>query len=225
MSPRLDLRRAVMGAATEIGRTIGRMLLDAPRCYGRALRLPLKLADAITLREPPNAAGPARSEDGTGAAQGGQPPSRLLLEAETGRQASGIFLVENTRRECVSGQFSMSGFADGTGRPANPPIMFSPSEIRLEPGEHVLVHVVALVDQALEPDVRYLAEISIPGLSDTRVPIAVCRRVERAALARDNRRMPRPPAEDAHDPVAGLKALPNEPSPSTARRLANDKGS
>jgi len=32
------------------------------------------------------------------------------------------------------------------------------------------IHVVALVDQALEPDVRYLAEISIPGLSDSRCP-------------------------------------------------------
>jgi hypothetical protein len=74
----------------------------------------------------------------------------------------------------------------------------------LKPGEHVLVHVVALADQALEPDVRDRAEISIPGLSDSRVPIAVCRR-ERRTAATDNRRMPRSPGEDAHDPVASLK--------------------
>jgi hypothetical protein len=74
----------------------------------------------------------------------------------------------------------------------------------LKPGEHVLVHVVALVDQALEPDVRCRAEIRIPGLSDSRVPIPACRRVGRTA-ARDNRRMPRSLGEDTHDPVASLK--------------------
>lgn len=74
----------------------------------------------------------------------------------------------------------------------------------LKPGEHVLVHLVALVDQALEPDVCYRAEISIPGLSGSRVPIAVCRRGGRTA-ARDNRRMPRSAGEDAHDLVASLK--------------------
>jgi len=85
------------------------------------------------------------------------------------------------------------------------------------------IHVVALVDQALEPDVRYLAEISIPGLSDTRVAIAVCRRVGRTA-ARDHRRMTRSPAEDAHDPVTSLKPARTQKRPRQSSGILKRSG-
>jgi hypothetical protein len=85
------------------------------------------------------------------------------------------------------------------------------------------IHIVALVDQALEPDVRYLAEISIPGLSDTRVPIAVCRRVGRTA-ARDHRRMTRSPAEDAHDPVTSLKPARTQKRPRQSSGILKRSG-
>jgi hypothetical protein len=202
MPQQLNLRRAVIDAPTEIGRTIGRALIVTARYYGRALRLSLRLADAITFVQPPNAAWPVSAPEPSGAVEGVQQPPRLLLEAEAGDHASAIFLVENSRPECVSGQFSVSGFVDATGRQASPTIMFSPSEIRLEPGEQTLVQVVALIDKALEPDVRYLAEISIPGLSDSRVTIAACRRAGRAASS-DNQQMAQSPADDASDPRAG----------------------
>lgn len=204
MPGQLNLRRAVIDAPTEIGRTIGRALIVTAR-YGRTLRLSPKLADAITFDQPPqppNAASPVPSPEPSGAVKGVQQPPRLLLEAEAGHHASAIFLVENIRPEWVSGQFSVSGFLDPTGRRASPTIRFSPSEIRLEPGEQTLVQVVALIDKALEPDVRYLAEISIPGLSDSRVTIAACRRVGRADSS-DNQQVAQSPADGASDRRAG----------------------
>jgi hypothetical protein len=185
MRPRLSLRGAAIGAPAAAGFTIGRLLIGAAP-YGMRSLGPW-LARAPTPVNKSTAAAAAPSSTPSAADQSGPPPARLLLEADTGQRATGIFLVENTRHDRVSAELTISAFVDGAGRLASPAIGFSPSEICLEPGEHVLVRVVALVDQALEPNVRYLAEIAIPGLSSSRVPIAVCRRVGRPAPTDDGR--------------------------------------
>jgi hypothetical protein len=188
----LNVRQPMIGAPNEIGRTIGRVLIVMPRYCKRAFQLSLKLAHSVTLAKPagvtmaaardeapgaaPNGVTPAPSTEQTATGRRGQQPPGLLLEAETDGHAAGIFLVENARPERVCGQLGVSGFADGMGRRAGPTISFSPSEISLEPGEQVLVHVAALIDQSFEPEVRYLAEVSIPGLSHAGVSITVRRR-------------------------------------------------
>jgi hypothetical protein len=44
--------------------------------------------------------------------------------------------------------------------------------------------VAVAVNETLEPDVRYRAEIGVPGLSETRIPIVVRRRAHTTTLAK-----------------------------------------
>lgn len=124
---------------------------------------------------------PAPSREETCLLRRGQQRRRLLLEIETGRHPLGSFSWRARDLTVPSRQSRPSGFAYRTGRKASPTVTFSPTEYGLNRGEQVPVHVAAVVDEALVADVRYLAEISVPGLSDSRVPIDVRRRMGRAA--------------------------------------------
>jgi hypothetical protein len=109
----------------------------------------------------------------------------ILVEAEAGESGMGVFLVENTTAEQVSIPVSASQFHDPGGREVRPAIAFRPEVITLDPGDQQVVQVAAAVDETLEPDVRYHALISVPGLSATEIPIVLRRRV--AAAARPKR--------------------------------------
>jgi hypothetical protein len=103
-------------------------------------------------------------------------PKTILVEAEAGQSGMGVFLVENTTEEQVSIPVSASPFHDPRGREVHPAIAFRPDVITLDPGDQQVVQVAAAVDETLEPDVRYHALISVPGLSATRIPIVLRRR-------------------------------------------------
>jgi hypothetical protein len=103
-------------------------------------------------------------------------PKTILVEAEAGQSGMGVFLVENTTAEQVSIPVSASPFHDPRGREVHPAIAFRPDVITLDPGDQQVVQVAAAVDETLEPDVRYHALISVPGLSATRIPIVLRRR-------------------------------------------------
>lgn len=103
-------------------------------------------------------------------------PKTILVEAEAGQSGMGVFLVENTTAEQVSIPVSASPFHDPRGREVHPAIAFRPDVITLDPGDQQVVQVAAAVDDTLEPDVRYHALISVPGLSATRIPIVLRRR-------------------------------------------------
>jgi hypothetical protein len=106
----------------------------------------------------------------------GPPPQRtILIEAGAGEPGLGVFLLENTTGQSLSIPLSVSPFTTRDGRVAQPQIAFRPKSITLEPGEQLAVQVAVLMDETLAPDVRYHAEITVPGLSDARIPIAVCR--------------------------------------------------
>jgi hypothetical protein len=103
-------------------------------------------------------------------------PKTILLEAEAGQSGMGVFIVENTTAEQLSIPVSASPFHDPRGREVHPAIAFRPDVITLDPGDQQVVQVAAAVDETLEPDVRYHALISVPGLSATRIPIVLRRR-------------------------------------------------
>jgi hypothetical protein len=104
----------------------------------------------------------------------------ILVEAEAGESGMGLFLVENTTAEQLSAPVSASAFHDPRGREVRPTIAFRPEVITLDPGDQQVVQVAAAVDDTLEPGVRYLASISVPGLPATRIPIVLRRRRGRA---------------------------------------------
>jgi len=143
------------------------------RYWGRLGTLALESVTALVplvaeLR--PDDAGQAAVPEGAGAAR------TILVEAEAGQSGMGVFLVENTTPQQLSIPVSVSSFLDPGGREVNPAVAFLPDVILLDPGDQLVVQVAAAVDETLEPDVRYHAEISVPGLSQTRIPIVVRRR-------------------------------------------------
>ena len=126
----------------------------------------------------------------------GKPPTQsgegseqtIVIEAPAGRSGLGVFMVENTTQRKVSAPVGVSAFVDPSGREVHPVVKFSPAEVTLDPGDQVLVQVAVAVDAALEPDVRYRAEITIPHLSRSGIPIVVRRRPGRARAASTSHR-------------------------------------
>ena len=143
------------------------------RYWGRLGRLAVESITALVplvaeLR--PGDVGPA---DHSGAVA---VPRTILVEADAGQSGVGVFLVENTTTQQLSIPVSVSSFHDDNGREVTPTVGFRPDVITLDPGDQLVVQVAAAVDETFEPDVRYHAEISVPGLSATRIPIVVRRR-------------------------------------------------
>jgi hypothetical protein len=101
---------------------------------------------------------------------------RYIATTEAGQSGMGVFIVENTTPEQLSIPVSASPFHDPHGREVHPAIAFRPDVITLDPGDQQVVQVAAAVDETLEPDIRYHALISVPGLSATRIPIVLRRR-------------------------------------------------
>jgi hypothetical protein len=114
-------------------------------------------------------------------------PKTILVEAEAGTYGVGVFLLENTTAERLSIPVSVSPFVGEAGE-VQPAVTFRPDLITLDPGDQQVVQVAVAVDETLEPDVRYGAEISVPGLSATRIPIVVRRRRTTTAPAAPARR-------------------------------------
>ena len=160
------------------------------RYYARLGGLAFELAGTVvpairelrpTVRMSPDPPGEAA---GKPPAQSGERSEQtIVIEAPAGRSGLGVFMVENTTQRKVSAPVGVSAFVDPSGREVHPVIKFSPAEVTLEPGDQVLVQVAAAVDAALEPDVRYRAEITIPHLSRSGIPIVVRRRPARARAA------------------------------------------
>ncbi|MGH7528043.1 MAG: hypothetical protein ACREMX_15220 [Gemmatimonadales bacterium] len=100
----------------------------------------------------------------------------LVLEARSGEEAQGVFLVENRLSRQVSTPVVTSGFADRSGREIQPTLRIIPGIITLQPGARTLVQIVAVVTDDLEPGVAYRGEVTVPDLSEQAIPVLVRRR-------------------------------------------------
>jgi hypothetical protein len=114
-----------------------------------------------------------------------RPPS-LVLEAEAGNSAVGVFLVENQLSQDVHAQVIASAFTDPLGRSVRPALFFDPAAVTLGPSEQLLMRVSAMITDELEPGVRYHGELTIPALRGTRIPIVLRRRSLLTASGPDN---------------------------------------
>lgn len=134
----------------------------------------------------------------------------MVLEGETGGRVLGVFLVENHLNRGISAKVAASPFIDASGRTVQPVLAFDPDLIVLGPGEQLLVRVVAVIDDTLEPEVRYVGQFIIPGLTGTRIPVVLRRRPGLAQVAAQ-------PAEDAPTPAT-------KQTTKTTRRRRTTKG-
>ena len=108
-------------------------------------------------------------------------PVSMVLEGEVGRKALGVFLVENGFSRAVSASATASAFVDDDGNEINPTVEFQPTSITLEPGEQILVKVLASIGKDMPAGIRYRGEIGVPGLMGTRIPVVLGRTPEAKA--------------------------------------------
>jgi hypothetical protein len=109
--------------------------------------------------------------------------STLVLEAEAGQEAEGVFMVENRLARMVSTAVITSAFSDPSGRALQLPIRVLPGVVTLEPGGRTLVQIIAPIGADLEADVPYRGEVNVPGLSEHGIPVVVRRRAAAEPLA------------------------------------------
>jgi hypothetical protein len=114
-------------------------------------------------------------------------PSRpaMVLEAEPGNSALGVFLVENQLPQEVHAQVIASAFTDSLGRSVHPALVFDPATVILGPREQSLMRVSAMITDELELGVRYQGELTIPALRGTRIPIVLRRRSSSSPITPD----------------------------------------
>ena len=161
-----DVLRRALEANLQYYAALGRLTVDYLEALGSIARQVEVPARTLTFRQSaPATPVPAPA-----------PPAVTVLEAEAGSTAIGVFLVENLLTEKVSAPGSASALAAPDGREVAVPLAFDPEVVVLEPGEQILVRVAARVDDGLEADVSYRAEVAVPGVIGTRVPIVVRRR-------------------------------------------------
>jgi hypothetical protein len=85
----------------------------------------------------------------------------------------------------------------------------------LGPGEQAVVRVAAKLDDAFEPGVAYRGEITIPGVSERRIPVVLRRRMAGEPRTGDEPPAPRSPTRRAK--VAdGQAVMSKTPTPRTA---------
>jgi hypothetical protein len=152
--------------------TLGRATVD----YLKGLAAMLEAATDAGERDGrrPNVSEPSRRDDSVPRA--GKPAPVLVLEAEAGETAIGIFMIENNLSHPVTARPQVSGFADGYDRRIEPRITFDPPELALSPGEQTLVRILTVIEPSLEPNIRYRGELTVQELPGTRIAIVIRRR-------------------------------------------------
>jgi hypothetical protein len=105
-----------------------------------------------------------------------QPAPVMVLEAESGKQALGVFLVENHLDHNISTRVVPSAFFDAAQNEIKPSFVFDPEAVVLRSGEQVLVRVKIQIDDTFAPDVGYEGSVNIPELTGSRVRIVLRRR-------------------------------------------------
>jgi hypothetical protein len=103
----------------------------------------------------------------------------ILLDAEAGHTAIGVFMVGNHLNHEILVHPQVSPFYEPPGTTSLPRVAFEPDMVRLAPRERVLIRISATVDRSLQPDVRYRCEVSVPSLDASRIPVVVRRRSDR----------------------------------------------
>jgi hypothetical protein len=145
-------------------------------------------------------------------------PVSMVLEGEVGRKALGVFLVENGFPRAVSASATASAFVDDDGNEINPTVEFEPSSITLEPGEQILVKVLASIEKDMPAGIRYRGEIGVPGLMGTRIPVVLGRAAEAKAKGSKKSRATSPGSPPARD---SRTTGPKSPRRKPKKRSAN----
>jgi hypothetical protein len=167
-APPGELLRRAVDANLQYYTALGRLTIEYLEALGaiaRRVEVPLPLGTATVAPAPAPAPPPPP-----------RAPAAMVLEAEAGGTAVGVFLVENLLAEKVSAPVSASSFSAPDGREVTPALAFDPEVVVLDRGEQILVRVATRIEADLEPDISYRGELTVPGIVGTKVPIVLRRR-------------------------------------------------
>lgn len=112
-----------------------------------------------------------------------QPPT-MVLEAEAGDVAVGAFVVENSLSRSIATVVVASPFARPDGDAVVIPIACDPPEVKLDPGQQVVVRVAVTVTDELDAGTDYAGEFAVPELPGTRIPVVLRRRARAGTRAK-----------------------------------------
>jgi len=135
----------------------------------------------------------------------------MVLEAESGKEALGVFLVENHLDRNISTRVVPSTFLDADRNEIMPSFVFDPEAVSLRFGEQVLIRVSVRIDDTFALDVPYQGSFSIPELTGSTVRIVLRRR-----SAAPESTPPETPREGVaapvvEEPMRASKAAPKRP--------------
>lgn len=136
------------------------------------------------------------------------PVSMMVLEGEAGKTALGVFLVENGLSRAVSASATASAFVDDDGNEINPTVEFQPATITLNPGEQMLVKVLASITKDIPAGIRYRGEIGVPGLMGTRIPVVLGRTAQAKKGSKKSS-----PTSSGGSPAGSRTRVPGSKSP------------
>ena len=168
-----DVWRRSLEATVQFYSALGEIAVD---CVQTLLATTTRSNSDVTMDSQFSPAAPAKNQAAT--APDSAPISMMVLEAEAGRKALGVFLVENGFSRAVSAAATASAFVDEEGNERKPTVEFEPSSITLQPGEQILVKVLVSISKDMPAGVRYRGEIGVPGLMGTRIPVVMGRTAE-----------------------------------------------
>lgn len=146
--------------------SMGRLAVDYWRDLFAAMAEPVKAAVSSAQSSSPN------SQTGSAPANSAK-SAVMVMEAEAGSVAQGVFMVENRLNTEVDSTVVASFFKDPAGVAVQPAFAFDPPRVALKPHEQILVSVSTTIGPDLEPDTRYVGEFVVPGLKGTSVPVVL----------------------------------------------------
>jgi hypothetical protein len=146
--------------------SMGRLALDYWRDLFATVAEPVKAAVSPAPSSSANA--PAGSASATAAK-----PAVMVMEAEAGSVAQGVFMVENHLNHDVDSTVVASFFKDPANVAVQPLFTFDPPRVALKPHEQILVCVSTTIGSDLQPETRYTGEFAVPGLKGTSIPVVL----------------------------------------------------
>lgn len=112
-------------------------------------------------------------ERATAASRTAEPGKSVVLAGAPGTEAVGAFTLENMRPEPIHATVLATAFVNLAGDTVPVAIQLEPARVVLEPGEEVVVRVVATIPAGLAPAEELHGAIHVPGLTASVVPLVV----------------------------------------------------
>jgi hypothetical protein len=151
-------------------------MVDAYVDYWRAVgRLSVNYLRAVGSAATPAPAAPAPEASLAAAVRRRPVNATMVLEGKAGSTAVGMFVVENSGHERISGELAVPSLADAEGREMRATVAFEPAHVTLEPGEQTVVQASATIARSLKTGLDYRGEVRVPGLAGTSIPLVVRR--------------------------------------------------